>query len=283
MFASRSHGKKERAVTKPMAAKLLRYFRIWRRSIVVNFSILAASRIDFVTFVVGKLIRTVFLVIFMLAIFDHVPTVAGYGRGEAVLFFAVMNVVDVIFQVFWFRGLTDLQRLIRTGDFDLVLTKPMSPLFWASFRITDFFDIATIPVALYFLWYAFSIVSVPITGAHIVLGPVLVLCGLVITYAINLAMASLTFWITEMDNAWWTFRDAFYVARFPPEVFPFGVRVFFTFLVPVLVVVAFPTKGFLGILSPWLVAWAGVASMIFLTFAIWLWRLAIRHYSSASA
>lgn len=262
---------------------LRRYLRIWRRSIVINFSILAASRLDFFTFVIAKLVRMGFFLVFVVALFGHVPRIAGYHKGEVLLFFAVMNFIDIFVQLVWYRGMTDLKRLISRGDFDLVLTKPMSPLFWTAFRIFDFFDLTTVPAAIAFLWYALHVLGRSFATPQI-LASILMLClSLVLAFAINLILASITFWTTEIDNAWWIYRDTIYVARFPPTIYPIALRSIFTFVFPILVIVTYPTRALLGELSSLEVLWAVVATALFLAIAMLVWRKALQHYASASS
>lgn len=260
-----------------------RYARLWLRMIEIHFSIIATSRIDFFTYLAGKSIRMGFFLLFVEALFARVPTIVGYTKGEVLLFFAVMNFIDILIQLLWYRGMTDLARVVRNGDFDSVLTKPMSPLFWSAFRIFDFFDLTTLPIAFSFLFYAFHELSYIPSPSQIFIGLFLFILSLFLAFAINLLLASLTFWSTEVDNTWWIFRDTIYIARFPPEIFPKIIRLIFTCIVPILVIVTFPTKGLLGLLSPVLIGWACVTTVLTFCFALSIWHKALAHYSSASS
>ena len=264
-------------------SKIRWYIKIWWQSAVVNFSVLSASRIDFLTFVGGKLLRMFFFLILVLSIFAKTESLVGYDRGQVLMFFAVMNFIDIILQMFWFRGMTDLSRLLQRGDFDFVLVKPISPLFWTCFRFFDFFDLTTIPFAIYILWYAWSNLQQSISAGQVILGLILLALGLILAFAVNLALVSLSFWTTELENAWWLYRDLAYVSRFPPEILPIAARVIFTFIVPMLVIVTFPTKGLLGILSWPMIVWAVVCTAIFLKLALKIWNLALSRYTSASS
>ncbi len=260
-----------------------RYARIWLRSAMVNFSVLGVSRIDFVSYVAAKFVRMGFFFFFVIAIFRTNTVLAGYTRAEVLFFFALMNLVDVVVQLVFFRGLTDLQRLIRTGEFDVVLTKPMNPLFWSAFRIFDFFDLTTVPAAIFFIWYATKELAFSLSPEHIILGIIVFCLGLVVAFAVNLIIGSLAFWTTEVENIRWLYRDMMYQTRFPPEIFPQSVRWFFTYLIPIWVIVAFPTKAFLGRLEVWYTVWAFFAAIVVMAVALWVWRRALRHYTSASA
>lgn len=268
---------------KHMGDSLKRYAKIWWKLVGITFSISAASRIDFLGYILGKFIRMGFFLMFVIALFSHTQTIAGYDRGEVLLFFTVMNLIDIFVQLLWYRGFTDLQRLINKGDFDLILTKPISPLFWSAFRTFDLFDLTTLPVAFIFLSYAIHTLRTPLDLSHIMAGLFFFILSLILAFSVNVILAAISFWTTELDNAWWIYRDAVYVARFPPEVFPRGVRFVFTCIFPILVIVTFPTKALLGRLSPEWMLWGIIATAGFFLVAMVVWKKALKHYASASA
>ncbi len=257
-------------------------FRIWWKMATAHFAIVAVSRLDFYTFFTSKLIRMFFFFFFIIALFSHTPTLAGYTKGEALLFFALMNAIDVLAQLLWFRGLTDVQRLVRGGEFDFVLTKPVSPVLYSSFRIFDVFDFSTIPAALFFLVYAFQAIG-PLPFDQVVTGIYLCGLGLILAYSIVLFLSSFNFWTTEIHNAFWIYRESFYMAQYPPEVFPSGIQVTFTYLVPLFIIIAFPTKAFLGILDFNDIVLATLITLVCYCIARCMWCIGLRQYTSASS
>ena len=267
---------------KPWAFRTKYYWRVWWKGIGIHFSVLSAIRLDFVFFFIGKISRTVYFFIFFLSALAISPVIAGYDSGQVMLFLATMNLIDITIQILWFRGLTEFPAMIRRGDFDLLLTQPISPLFMTAFRIFDFFDLTTVPIAIAMLWYAFAQLPSLSAGAWILY---LTFCvvGLTLAFAINLFFATLTFWTVESGNLWWIFRDLMYVARMPPEVFPRGVRLFFTFIFPILMIVSFPVKAALGLLSPASAAVAILIASVALVASLKFWHRGLRAYSSASS
>lgn len=262
---------------------LLRYLRIWLTQVQLGFSVIAASRLDLVTFVLGKILRMGFFFIFAVSLFTNTDAILGYTKGEVLVFFASMNLIDVVTQLFWFRGLTDFQRLVSRGDFDVVLTKPISPLFWAAFRMFDFFDLLTLPAAGLFLWYAISLLPTAVTAPDALLAIAAFLFSCVLAFSINLTFASLAFWTTEIENIMWSYRDMIYVARFPPEIFPTSVQFIFTYLFPILIVSIFPARALLGDVPPSLFVILASVAIGWLLMSRLIWRGGLRHYASASS
>jgi ABC-2 type transport system permease protein len=265
-----------------MENNLLRYLRIWRKAAVLNFTILVASRIDFWTFIPSKLVRMGAFFVFALSIFKPGTMIAGYTAGEALLFFAVMNLIDVLLQIFY-RGLTDHPRIVKNGDFDFVLAKPLNPLLWSTFRIVDLLDVITIPVAVGLLWYAIQQTHQSFTIQQWILAAALLIASFIIGICLNIIIASLSFWTQETEQIWRTYRDIAYTARFPPEIFPSALRLIFTYLIPILVVVSFPTKALLHRLTLFELSWTAALLIFIPLLTNYIWNKGLAHYTSASS
>ncbi len=261
---------------------LLRYLRIWRKAAVLNFTILVSSRIDFWTFIPSKLIRMGLFFVFALSLFRPDTTIVGYSSGEALLFFAVMNIIDVMLQIFY-RGLTDHPRIVKNGDFDFILTKPVNPLLWSTFRIVDLLDIITAPAAFTLFFYALKQANVIVTLQTGILTLFLFILSFILSICSNIIIASLAFWTTETEHVWRTYREVTYAARFPTEVFPSLARTIFTYLIPIFVIVSFPTKALLHRLSLFEIIWAFLITIITVICALVIWKKGIKHYTSASS
>ena len=107
--------------------------------------------------------------------------------------------------------------------------------------------------------------------------------SLVIIYSLYLALSTLAFWFTrieEVASIIWLHSTA---GSFPITAYPNWARFFFTFILPVAFVTTVPAEAATGRLDwDWgLGAIAFAAAM--LCGASWLWSRAIRNYSSASS
>ncbi len=253
---------------------------VWVRSAALAFARTAQSRLDFYMYVGGKLLRMGFFFVFAFSLFSKTQEIAGYSKHAVLLFFGTMNMVDVLSQLLW-RGIAIMPQMVRKGNIDTLLVKPMSPLFYIATHLFDFWDLATLPAGIAFLVYAFHGLS--FTATQMLLWFALLFCGLIAALAINILIAAVSFWTTQMENLYWLYRDLVYVTRFPPTIFPPTIRFTLTFIVPILVVTAFPTQALLGTLPIKMIAWAVVATVSLCILAGFTWRAGLRHYTSASS
>ncbi len=248
----------------------------------MNFRTNTSSPIEFVSYIIAKTIRICFFFFFVYALFRNTQTLVGYSRGEVLLFCVFMNTIDISFQLFC-RGLTTVPTMVRNGEYDTLLTKPVSPFFMSCFKLFDFMDLATLIPSVALVGLAIHELPYSLGASQILLAAVCWICSFLMAVALNVLIASLAFWVTEIENGIWIYRDLVYVGRFPPEIYPKGVQTFFTYVIPILLIVATPTKALIGkATTPMILTTLGM-TIFLLLLSRFTWKRAIRRYASASA
>jgi ABC-2 type transport system permease protein len=234
----------------------------------------------------GKLVRLVFFLIFLTAIFRQVPSVAGYSLIEAALFFLTFNIVDIVAQLF-LRGLYMVGRDIREGDMDFYLIQPLNPLFRISSNLVDFLDFLTLIPVLALAGYILPRLMAPFRAGEmflqILLYVLLCLNGLVIAFCIHVIIASVTVRTQQMENTIWLYRDLVSLGRFPVDIYTPVIQAVLTFALPVAVMVSYPSQALLGILSADKIGFAFLLSGILLAVSLAAWKRSLKHYSSVSS
>jgi len=224
-----------------------------------------------------------FMLIWILSIFNFIPKLSGYSKGQTLLFFATFNLIDILAQVFFFRGFWFIQRWVKEGEFDRILTYPINPIFTTAFRITDWMDVLTLIPAFGLLIYTIGLLNTNLTLGGLFFYILLIINGLFIAFALNLFIAAATLYTTETANIFWLYRDLMYTGRFPTDIFNNFLRLFFTFVMPVAVIIAFPTKALLGLLT-----WRGLLYAVSLSFFLNIlsykfWKSSLKRYASVSS
>ena len=265
----------------------MRYFRIWCRLAIMSFEVQAESFISSFGYLLGKLVRIGFFLFFLFSIFKHTDALTGYTLPEVALFFLTFNIVDILAQLF-FRGIYGVRSLIREGDFDYFLIQPTNVLFRVAFQTVDFLDVVTILPVFAITFYIFRQIGRQPGQSHwhsihIVLYAILTLNGLLIAFAIHIAVAALAVLTQELENTIWIYRDLMTLGRFPVDIYDAPMRGILTFIVPVAVMVSFPAKAYLGKLDPIWLAHAFLMATTSLALALYFWRFATRRYTSVSS
>jgi ABC-2 type transport system permease protein len=112
-------------------------------------------------------------------------------------------------------------------------------------------------------------------------------CGTAIAYSFMLMLTSLSVWMVRNQSLmemWWLFSS---LARYPKEIFlgtwaePMGL--FFTFVLPILVVVNVPASAMVKFLDLRMVAFTLVATVATVWVSRRFFQHALRSYRSASS
>ncbi len=198
-----------------------------------------------------------------------------------IFFYLSFNLVDNITQLF-FREVYRFRPLIVTGQFDLILVKPMNPLFRALAGGADPLDmIMLIPFvgALIFVGNKIGHVTWLSFGAYIIL----LLNGLLIATAFHILVLALAILTTEIDHAVMIYRDMTSMGRVPIDIYQEPLRSILTFVIPVGMMMTFPAKAFLGLVSPAFILISCIFGLVFFLVCLRFWRYALTRYASASS
>ncbi len=264
-----------------MTQALRRYGRVWTRTASMAMQVQLTYRLGSFGFLLGKMIRLLFFFAFVVAIFNHVESIAGYGLVETALFFLTYNLVDMIAQIF-FRGVYGARRAVNEGDFDFYLVQPCSPLFRMVFSSVDFLDVVTLLPVLAMIGMTFARLPA-YDWTRYAAYALLVANGVAIVFAIHVFVCGLAVRTQELENAIWVYRDVMFMGKFPVDVYAKPVRAALTFVIPIAVMTTFPAKALLGKLSPsWALYAVALAVVSTALAAVW-WRGSVARYTSSSS
>jgi ABC-2 type transport system permease protein len=122
---------------------------------------------------------------------------------------------------------------------------------------------------------------------HVLTFVVTLACGTAIAYSFMLLLTSISVWMVRNQSLmemWWLFSS---VARYPKEIFvgPWAepVGAFFTYIIPILIVVNVPANVLVRTLDPGMVLFIIVAAVFLLWISRRFFQYALRSYRSASS
>ena len=197
------------------------------------------------------------------------------------LFLATFYFLDSLPQ-FFFRNVYRFRNQIVTGYFDNLLTKPLPALFHPLFGGSDLLDIVIIISSVFFI--IFSGMQLEITGFGPIFLYIVLLCnGLLIATAFHIFVLASGILSTTVDNAVMVYRDLTQMGRFPVEIYQEPLRGIITFVIPIGIMMTFPGKAFMGLLSIQLVLVSIVVGCSLFFVSLRFWRYALGKYSSASS
>jgi len=221
-------------------------------------------------------------------VFTKTSAIATWSRPEYLFFvgcyFALLALIEALF----LSNCSEFADLIRTGDLDFVLLQPIDEQFLISCRSIDWSCVANVTMGfcvmisgLFQMGWSFSLARVAAFVA-------LFVCGVAIAYSLLIFLTSISVWFKRNQSLyelWWLFTS---LARYPKEIFagpwagPLGR--FFTWVIPVLVVVNVPAGVMARKLDdPLLILFTVLATAILLWASRRFFRYALKCYRSASS
>jgi ABC-2 type transport system permease protein len=265
-----------------------RYFRLMSAFARFGLANELAFRANFLVKICVEVLWLGILLVFYKTIFSKTSMVADWTETQYLFFIGCHYALAGIVETFFLENCTNFPELIRSGDLDFILLRPIDEQFLVSTRWVDW---STAPNIL----LGAGIMGLSLYNMHWVFDPVrlaafLVLfgCGVVMAYSFLLLLTATSVWMVRNQNLmelWWLFTT---LMRYPREIYqgkwglPFGA--FFTFVIPVVLVVNIPAHVMVKPLDDWFLFAIMLAST-----AILLWgsrrffRYALQSYRSASS
>ena len=257
-----------------------------------NFIIECISSLSWIVMNVG-------FYVFIFEMTQSIGADTGWGKFEFFIFLATTIFVNSIVQAFFMPNAQEFSELIRTGGLDFVLLKPMDPQFLVSFQRVSWSQLVNLfagaVILTFSLWNLTTREVDPLflKWHMLLLYPFYILCGVAILYSLMISLAATSIWLGRNQTLYnfWFYITNF--SRYPMEIyqgtFGGGLRIAFTYVIPVLVVVNVPARLLAQPISPrqpwewYLSGFAVLATVLSLAASRWVFFTALGSYRSASS
>ncbi len=264
-----------------------RYFRLFGAFARFSLATELAFRANFLVKLFVEALWLGILLIFYLKLFDNAREIAGWDRSQYLFFvgcyFALGGMVETLF----LENCTEFADLVRSGDLDLYLLKPIDEQFLITGRKIDWSTAPNVAAGVVLMVSALALLDWHFDAGRLLLFALLFVCGCLMAYSFLLMLASTAVWLIRNQSLmemWWLFTT---LMRYPREIYtgkwasPFGW--FFTFVVPVLLVVNVPAHVMVKAIEvPFVLGVLG-ATVALLLVSRRFFRFALRAYRSASS
>ena len=258
-----------------------KYFKIWLLMTFRVSQIAFASRFGAALFILGKILRFSFFLLFLIILQTRTKGIEGYTLWQIIFFYATFNLIDTLPQLL-FREAYRFRSYVVSGEFDFFLTKPISPLFRSLLGGSDILDLSMLLISAAFIIFAATNISgVTLFGVFAFLA--LIINAFIIAMSFHIIVIALGVLTTEVDNTIMLYRDFTQMGRVPVDIYREPMSWIITFVVPVGIMMTFPAKAMMGLLSFQFILISVLISGIFLVLSLNFWKFALKNYSSVSS
>lgn len=262
----------------------MRFLRLYKVFLVQHLKKLMEYRIDFLTGAASFFVTQLTNIVFIGIIFSQIPNLDGYLYDEIIFIYGFSLLpkgldhlfTDNLWMVSWF--------IVRKGDFDKYLTRPISPLFHTIIEVVQFDALGELVMGVILIVYSSIKLTIQYTFINIILLIIAILFGALIFTAIKIACSSLAFWIKESGSILQIFYGTSDFARYPVTIYNKVIRNIITYIIPFAFTAYYPSSYILRNGNPFYCI-GGVALMSAILFFISLviWHKGINAYESAGS
>lgn len=266
-----------------MGNHLKAYLRVWLRLTANQFQMqVANARGAAVIFILGKLLRLALAWVLLYVVVGRAKLLAGYTLPQATLLLLIFNFIQTLSQLF-LRGVYLFRQKVVDGTFDFYLLNPLSELFYSLFSQTDPMDVlVTIPYLILMLT-AWVQAGYPLTlPALFVLFCIIIVVMIWVT-ALHIVIMSIGIRYLEVDNTIMLYRDLERMGAFPTNMYGKYGEFLLNYLAPFGLMATIPANLVFGHMNILVVPALALIAWVSLRTALWLWRHALRTYTSASS
>jgi ABC-2 type transport system permease protein len=237
-------------------------------------------------FLVSILIHLFFIganLTFFSLIWLRVGGFGGLSPYEMLFFTGTFHLADSFYMVFTFYGIMEIPELVRRGDMDFLLSKPVPSQFLTTFRSFSMFSLVDLAMAVLLISYALAHLNYPITWHTMLIYLVMACFGAAISYALSCMVMTLSFTLIAVDAIWTAFFEMGEFERYPMGIYPPPWKTVFSIILPTVMVANFPAYFALGKLTATQLAWFFSASVLLVLLSHKLWQQGLKRYQSASS
>lgn len=230
---------------------------------------------------------------FYLIVFKHTQEIGadtGWHKWEFFVFLSTTLFINSLVQTFFMPSAGEFSELIRSGNLDFALLKPIDAQFLLSLQKIEWSSLANFVFAAVLLGISLGKLEYRPTVAQCGLYVVYILCGTAMMYSLMISLGSISVWLGRNESLYdfWFYITNF--SRYPMEIYegPIGtpLRFAFTFVVPILLVVNVPARLLAWPISrqDWRLAALAIATTIASLFiSRFFFHKALAAYRSASS
>jgi ABC-2 type transport system permease protein len=261
---------------------------IYRRLIGARIRSQLQYRLSFALTLIGVALVTFLDFAVILILFGQVDALGDWSVGEVAVLYGI-SCVSFALTDLAIGHIDLLPRMIREGDFDLILIRPLGTLFQVVSSDFALRRLGRFAQGLAVLIVATVSLDIEWTAGRVGMLFVGVIAGAAIFAGIWIANATIAFWLVDSMEATNAFTNGGgFMAQYPINIFGPWLRRLVDFVIPVSFVAYFPPlfvldkEDPLGLPSALQYASPAVAVLLCIPSGL-LWRAAVRRYRSVGA
>lgn len=262
----------------------MRYIRLHKIFIAQYLKKLMEYKADFLLGAVGLLLTQVFQLAFLGIIFSQIPALIGWSFQEILFIYGFSLIAKTLDHLFtdnlWMVG----YRIIRKGEFDKYLTRPINTLYHViaeNFCVDAFGEMLT---CILLLAYSIPSLDMPFHWYTIPLWIVVAVFATLIYTSLKIMTAAISFWTKASGHITHMLYMTNDFSKYPVSIYNKFVQTVITYVIPFAFTAYFPASYFLTGNNPWFcIGGTVIAGTVLFAIALFIWHKGLSAYESAGS
>jgi len=261
----------------------VRYLKLWLSFFKMSWMADLEYRLNLVVRVIGDMAWYLAQLSVFEVLYNHTNTISGWDVHGMRVFMGTLFVVDALYMILFMESMDNMSSLVKKGDLDLYLTKPIASQFMVTFRKVAVAYFVNLAMVLAYLVWGIRQLPGPISGYQLASYAVIVISGLVTLYSIRFMFSTLSVLLHDAGNIQFVWHQLYRLGTRPDPIYPSALRMIVLTVFPVAFFASVPSRVLIeGVDIRYLLAAPLMALTLLLLSRAW-WTFALRHYSSASS
>lgn len=267
-----------------MTKNIRKNCRVLRELIRLRFQNLMMFRLDFFGpfFVDGSLFFVQLLV--FNAVYANVEMIGTWERGEMIIYIGTFSLLNAISMTICFFGINAIPGKVKSGEMDLYLSKPVSPLFRLTFENISPGSIPLIFMSICIIMYGIKKSKVEITVSSVMIYTFWLVIMAVLYYELEVLIRSVSFYIVSTARMDQLEDASLSLCMKLPGIAFYGIyKVIFYYFLPYGIMATLPVQSLIGEMTLKIAVHGIGVIIIFTVLTNVIWKRGIKHYNSASS
>lgn len=262
---------------------MFRYFTLWysfftnslSRELEYRWHFIAQFTMDIVWYAVQLLLFEV--------LFLYAPTIGGINKTDMHIFLGTLFVIDAMNMTLTSHNFFAFPDLIRSGELDFYLIRPVSTVFMSSFRFPSIGSFMNLLTAISFLMYSLAQVPLAERIPGLLIYPLFVVLGLAVMTAFQLIFMGISVFTVGADGIQWILFTIHNFGMRPDTIYTGFFRKVLLYVFPLSLIASVPARLLFANPDYGLIASSGLCGIAFIYASYRFFTFALTKYSGASS
>ena len=264
--------------------QIRRALRIHRIFIAQELKKMMEYKGDFIVGVIGFLLVQCSNLLFFFFFFANIPSLMGWSLDQIVFIYGFSLIPKGIDHLF-FDNLWNIGYfIVRKGDFDKYLTRPVNTLFQVMAEKLQIDALGELIVGIALVSVTIPQLNIEWSVIKVLLAFIAIIFATFIYTGIKTITASVAFWVKRSGNVIYMFYMVSDFAKYPVAIYNEVIRNVITYIIPFALAAYYPALYILTGENPLFnVGMTVVAAVVLMAAGIFVWHKGIRAYESAGS